>query len=179
MNDSMTILKQTLASSEVPCKLLSLKRKEFAKHSRAVDTNLYLIKSGSVRVFNIINEEEHCLYLGYQGSIVTATDSFFSGTPSDYYIQAIKQTEIEIIRKEDFLEFVHASKTLMKLWQDVLIEIIQHHIERNQNLMTTSSVERYERLLQKDPKLFQQIPLKYIASYLRMSPETLSRLKKS
>jgi hypothetical protein len=52
-------------------------------------------------------------------------------------------------------------------------------MEREIDLLTVSSKERYLRVLNRSPKVFQEIPHGLIASYLRMSPETLSRLKKS
>ena len=51
-------------------------------------------------------------------------------------------------------------------------------IEREIDLLTPSPKERYARLLKRSPHVFQLFPHKYIASYLRMTPETLSRLKK-
>jgi len=52
-------------------------------------------------------------------------------------------------------------------------------MERERDLLTSSPMERYLRVKDRSPQLFQEIPNKYIASYLRMTPETLSRLKKS
>ena len=61
-----------------------------------------------------------------------------------------------------------------------LIEnLIVQQLEREIDILTTSPEERYNRVLKRSPKLFQQIPAKYIASYLRMTPETLSRIRKS
>ncbi len=51
-------------------------------------------------------------------------------------------------------------------------------LEREIDILTKSPKERYERVLRRSPQLFQEIPNKHIANYLRMSPETLSRLKK-
>jgi hypothetical protein len=57
--------------------------------------------------------------------------------------------------------------------------IIYDQFEREKDILTYSPLKRYQRVLKRSPQLFQEIPNKYIASYLRMSPETLSRLKKS
>ena len=52
-------------------------------------------------------------------------------------------------------------------------------MERERDILTSSPLERYNRVLKRSPLLFQEIPNKYIADYLRMTPETLSRIKKS
>jgi hypothetical protein len=67
----------------------------------------------------------------------------------------------------------------MKLWINILEDLVLQQIEREKDLLINSPRERYERVLKRSPKLFQEIPNRHIANYLRMSPETLSRLKKS
>ena len=177
--DSMNLLKLKIEKSALPKTTVELKRNDILKHSDTVDTNLYLIKSGSLRVYNVINGVEHCLYFGFKGSAITATDSFFGEKTSNYIIQAIKRSKVEVVSKEDFMQFINSEKENLLLWQNILVEIIQHHIQRAHDLFEISSEERFNRLIQRAPYLFQEIPHKYIASYLRMSPETLSRLQKS
>jgi hypothetical protein len=55
--------------------------------------------------------------------------------------------------------------------------VITQQIEREIDLLTVSPTERLKRVLERSPNVFQEVPLKYIASYLRMTPETLSRLR--
>ena len=65
------------------------------------------------------------------------------------------------------------------MWTSMLEELVLQQIEREKDILTNSPKERYNRVLKRSPQLFQEIPNKYIANYLRMTPETLSRLKKS
>ena len=58
-------------------------------------------------------------------------------------------------------------------------QLILQQLEREKDILTSSPIERYKRVLKRSPQLFQEIPNKYIADYLRMTPETLSRIKKS
>ena len=67
----------------------------------------------------------------------------------------------------------------MQQYQILLEELFAQQIEREIDILTHSPVERYKRVLERSPQLFQEIPAKYIASYLRMTPETLSRIQKS
>ena len=61
----------------------------------------------------------------------------------------------------------------------MLESLFLDQFEREIDLLTASPEERYLRVLKRSPKVFQEVPHKYIAEYLRMTPETLSRIKKS
>ncbi|WP_369806592.1 hypothetical protein [Tenacibaculum finnmarkense] len=60
-----------------------------------------------------------------------------------------------------------------------LNDFMYQQIEREIDLITYSPQKRFNRIFKRSPKLFQEIPQKYIASYLRMAPETLSRILKN
>lgn len=155
------------------------KRNEFLKVSGSTDTHIYFIEKGSVRIFMTDGEEERIIRFGYIGNIIVSLDSFLSGKPSDLYIQAIKKTTAKVASKKDFYGFIQSNAEHMMFWMQVLEDLVLQQLEREKDLLVNSPKERFERVLRRSPKLFQEIPNKYIANYLRMSPETLSRLKKS
>ncbi len=160
-------------------KKISLKRNEYLKVSGTTETNLFYITSGSLKISMMDDCEEHIIRFGYKNNFITALDSFITEKPSEFYIQAIKKTELKVISKENYLNFINQDNELRKLWDLILQQLIVQQIEREKDILITSPKGRYNRVLQRSPQLFQEIPNKYIASYLRMSPETLSRLKKS
>ena len=108
---------------------------------------------------------------------VSTADSFLTNTPTKYSITAIKSATLKSISKNKLLHFLEENY-LQNLWIEVLNTLIIQQSEREIDLLTTSAKDRYERVLKRSPKLFQNIPHKYIANYLRVSPETLSRLLK-
>lgn len=160
-------------------KSVKLKRNELLKEENSIDTNIYYIKDGSLKVSVFINDDEQIIRFGYQDNFVVALDSFLTHKPSPLYIQAIKQCEVLVIPKTLFVKFIENDVAHLKLWNAVLENLITQQMEREIDLLTASSKERYLRVLNRSPKVFQEIPHGLIASYLRMSPETLSRLKKS
>ncbi|WP_136667426.1 Crp/Fnr family transcriptional regulator [Flavobacterium sp. H122] len=160
-------------------KAIKLKRNELLKEENSIDTNIYYIKDGSLKVSVFINDDEQIIRFGYQNNFVVALDSFLTHKPSKLYIQAIKQCEVLVIPKLLFTQFIEKDVTHLKLWNAILENLITQQMEREIDLLTASSKERYLRVLNRSPKVFQKIPHGLIASYLRMSPETLSRLKKS
>ena len=159
-------------------KEISLKRNEFLKVNGDIDTNLYFIKNGSLRIFVMDEDEENTIRFGYQNNIITALDSYITERPTEYYIQAIKASDLKVITKSTIIKLLAKSPELHQFWNRMLEQIIVQQLEREQDILTTSPLKRYQRVLERSPQLFQEIPNKYIASYLRMTPETLSRLKK-
>ncbi len=156
-----------------------LKRNEFLTRKGSVERNMYIVESGSLRIFVRNNSGEITLRFGYKGSWMTSFPSFLTGKPSGFYIQAIKKSKLLVIQKKDFNHFIRSSRENSELWIKMLEEFAVQQLDREIDVLTRSPLERYKRLLERSPAVFQEIPNKYIASYLRMSPETLSRLKKS
>lgn len=157
-------------------KTLHLKRHEFLKLGGTTDTNIYLVESGTLRLFILDNGKEQNISFGYPGLLIGALESFLTAQPSPVYIQAIKKATVKVIPKatiETYLQDDHHRSDWYRSMEQVLLQ----QIERELVLLTSSSRERFERVLRRHPRLFQEIPHKHIANYLRMSPETLSRLK--
>lgn len=159
-------------------KEFTVRRHELLKIEGSTDTQLYYVVDGSLRVFLYHEEEEHTIRFGYQGSFISALDSFISEKPSEFYIQSLKKTKVLAISKTTFMRFINSSPTYAALWQQILGLLIIQQLEREKDLLTSSPQMRYQRVFERSPRLFQEVPHKYIASYLRMTPETLSRLKK-
>ena len=103
---------------------------------------------------------------------------FFNETPSEFYIQAIRQTKVIAIPKIVFKTFVNNSLENLQVYNAILEQLIIQQIEREVDILTHSPIERLKRVQARSPQLFQEIPAKYIAMYLRMTPETLSRIRK-
>lgn len=159
-------------------KRITIGRNEFLKTKGSIDTNIYFIEEGSLRIFVLDDYEERIIRFGYKGNIIVSIDSFLSERPSDFYIQALKKTEIKVIPKKGFMDFINQNEDNLRLWMKILEDLILQQIEREKDILTSAPKERFERVLKRSPQLFQQISNKHIANYLRMSPETLSRLKK-
>lgn len=157
---------------------ITLKRNDFLVLKNTKNTNIYLVEEGSLRVFIEDEIEEHTIRFGYKNSIITALDCFLTNKPTSFYIQAIKKCELKVISKSKFDAFINSKSEFKAIWKTILESFIYQQIEREIDLITYSPQKRFERVLQRSPQLFQEIPLKYIASYLRMTPETLSRILK-
>lgn len=160
-------------------KEIELQRNEYLKVSGTIDTNIYLVLEGSIRIFVLDAHEEHTIRFGYQNNLIASLDSFLNEQPSEFYMQALKRTKLKVIDKKSFMLFIESTEENMKTYRLLLENFVLQQMERERDILTSSPMERYLRVLNRSPQLFQEIPNKYIASYLRMTPETLSRIKKS
>ncbi len=175
----ISILIDNITANNLWDKEFVLQRNEFLKEKGTIDTNLYLVVTGSLRIFVVDEFEEHTIRFGYKDNLIASLDSFLNEQPSDFYIQALKKTTIKSISKKKYLSFINSSQEYKEIWLSILEKFVLQQMERERDILTSSPLERYRRVLKRSPKLFQEIPSKYIACYLRMTPETLSRIKKS
>lgn len=160
-------------------KEITLRRNDFLINQGDKNTNLYFVKEGSLRVFIDDDIEEHTIRFGYKNSIITALDCFLTEKPTSFYIQALKKSELKVISKNKYMKFINSKKEYEDIWKKLLESFVYQQIEREIDLITYSPQKRFERVLKRSPQVFQEIPQKYIACYLRMTPETLSRILKT
>lgn len=108
----------------------------------------------------------------------TSYDHFVHRTPSNENLHCITDCELLQITRDD----VDASAKLGITQMDYTLKILQQQLEKNKqriiDLTTLSAEQRYLKLMRNHPTILQNIPLKYIASYLGINPGSLSRLRK-
>ncbi|AOZ98060.1 hypothetical protein BIW12_00635 [Flavobacterium commune] len=155
-----------------------LKTKELLLGFKQKDSNLYFVKKGCVRLFVIDkNGEQINMGFGYENSLITCFQTFIEGTPSLISIEAILDTELVAIAKSDLLPLIQSNSEIALWYQSMLESTLTGHIQRQVELLTLKPQERYAVFIKRSGHLINKIPLKYIASYLMMKPETLSRIR--
>ena len=93
MNETQLLI-ETIENNNLWGKEIEISRNEFLKVKGSIDTNLYFVEKGSLRIYVIDEYEEHTIRFGYQNSTIVSLDSFITEKPSEFYIQAIKRTTI-------------------------------------------------------------------------------------
>ena len=130
---------------------ITLQRNEHLIVKGNVNTNTYFVESGSLRIYVLDEAEEHTIRFGYQGSSITALDSFFTNTSTNFYFQAIKQTQLRYVKKETFNRLLDTEPKLTKMWRQLIESLVVQQLEREQDLLTSSPLERYKRVLRRSP----------------------------
>ncbi len=157
----------------------ALKRGEQLFTAGRTEPYIYYMEQGVIRIIRQTGDDLNTIRFAYKGSLFAAMDSLITGNPTNFTAEAIKQTVVRSIPTAAFRDFINSNTMHLELWNNILGYVVIGQLERETDLLTTSPRERYERVLKRSPQLFQEVPHKYIASYLRMTPETLSRLQKS
>ena len=156
---------------------LSLKRHDFLTRKGQTEAYMYLVKEGALRLFYPVDDEEICVGFAYENTLVSSFPSFIANKPSEYSIQALRQCELVGVSRADFVQLMEQRPLLERYWRIQIEKAMLGRINREIDLLLPSPDDRLQRLLARSPHIFQLIPRKYLASYLRMTPETLSRIK--
>jgi CRP-like cAMP-binding protein len=153
-----------------------LKRNDFLLKAGQMEKHIYRVHAGAVRAFLVTELEEHTIRFAYAGNLFTSLSAFLRQAPSQLYVQALRETVVSVVPRDTFLEQIHKTPGGLVSYCQILENLVCEQMEREIDLLTYSSSERLNRVLQRSPRLFQEVPFKFIAAYLRMTPETLSRL---
>lgn len=157
----------------------TLKKKEFLLRQGDVCKTENFIVKGCVRMYSIDEAGlEHIVMFGVEGWWTSDLFSFLTGTVSDYYIDALEETELFQISKPDLdklYERVPKFERFFRLLLQNAFIALQKRI--NQNL-SFSAEQRYIDFITKYPQMEQRIPQKQVAAYLGITPVFLSMLRK-
>lgn len=160
-------------------KPLSLAKEEFFLKYDKVCSQVAFVKSGILRVYypNDNGEETTC-YLALANEFITSFPSFTASKPSTENIQAIVPTELLVITKQD-LEMLYSKIPITQEFGRKTAENVAMTMEKRMALfMNNAAKQRYEYVMKYNPVLIQTVPLQYLASYLGITPQHLSRLRK-
>lgn len=139
------------------------------------------LNTGILRVYYHENGKEFTSYFnfGNRNPLISAFTSFFLRQPSKENIHALEDAEIGILHYDKLQTLFESSFSMQKLGRLMAEYNYILAMERIYSLQHQSATERYNHLLHIYPQLINHIPHHYIASYLGITPESLSRIRKS
>lgn len=156
-----------------------LGRNEFLLREGKISNEYLLLESGFVRAFAHDTEGTEVTTAFYSpGSAVFEVASFFQRIPAQENIQAIADSRGWMLTFEDLNHLFHAHAAFREFGRTVLVKGFAALKERMLSTIAETAEQRYVQLLQHNPQIFQQVPLKHIASYLGVTDTSLSRIRK-
>jgi CRP/FNR family transcriptional regulator, anaerobic regulatory protein len=156
----------------------TLKKGEFFLKDNDLCEQMSFVQSGFLRVYVSLPDKEVTQWISSKGYFISDITSFIFGTPSRWTIQALTDTEVHTITKEDYnhiTDHIPSWPLLEKLFIVRCFGIMEDRIFRH---LSMSAEERYHFFFNQNKELFNQVPLQYLASMLGMTPETFSRIRK-
>ena len=169
-HDELDILESIL----VPMKFA---RGEKVVESGDVSDAIYYVERGMVREFYFKNNKSVTEYLAADGTIVMSIESLFREEPSKLVIEALEPTLVYALPKKRLEVVALLIVNIQIVYRKILEESLIISQRRADLLRFESAKDRYLKLCKLNPKVIMKAPLVYVASYLQMTPETLSRVR--
>ena len=156
---------------------IKIKKGEFLLKEGEVCKNIFFVEKGLLRLYSVDkNSKEHIIYFSPENHLLTDRSSLFFGENSKYFIDAIEDSQI-ISLDSDFQEHLQSNGA-----EDRHILLLHNHIRQLQKrinlLLCASAEERYLDFIKMYPDVFQRVPQWMVASFLGITPESLSRVRK-
>jgi CRP-like cAMP-binding protein len=137
----------------------------------------YYIHKGILRSYIKYDDKEITIWINPEGEITTSIRSMAGSRISQEYIQVIENAELVVIPFEAMQELYERFPEMNKVGRMLLEEYYAASEERVFIARIPNAQSRYEHFINSRPELLNRIPLKYVASYLGITLETLSRLR--
>lgn len=157
---------------------VTFRKGEFVVREGERNTHLYILKSGVWRNFRMNDGEEMTLWFASQGEFVFPVWGYAYDQPSKTTIEVEWDSEAFAISKQRIDELCATSLIMANLVRTVF----EHHAFWMENFLlffadNVSAQQRYLAIMQKNPEILQQVSLKKLASYLYVTPQSLSRIR--
>lgn len=155
---------------EIPAKTILLREGEISK-------NGFYIEQGCIRLFFNNNGKDITFQFFFEGEGVSSVESFRTDQPSLFSIESIEPSIIHTVSKKDFQKILETSPTIKQQVEDITVKRLFFYQRLFLSRIKDSPKKRYQELLANNPKLLQRVPQHYIASYLGITPVSLSRIR--
>ncbi len=177
------LLAQTGLSSDYESAFIETEKTTFRKgdiltHAGEVENYIYFITKGSVKVSYFTDTKEYILDFWFQDDFFSSYMSFLERTPALTQVTALTETEVESIQYSQLYTLYRTSHIASEIGRKMAERLYIHKTRKEIDLISLTAEQRYRNLLEHSKNLIQEVPVKYIASYLGIEPESLSRIRK-
>ncbi len=158
-------------------KQLTLQKGDFLLKEGSTCRYLYFLETGCLRGFYRLEDKEITHWFGFENDFVTSFHSFITQTPSVENLQVLEDSVLWSISQEALYSLYNQFPEIERLGRMACEKYYIRLEERYVNAQFKTAAERYSQLIESNGQFLQRIPLGYIASYLGISQETLSRIR--
>lgn len=144
-----------------------------------VANEILIVKIGALRLFR--DTEMQCFIADFffEGDYAFDLNSFLNNSPSLYDIETLEDTHVYIISRDVLPVLAQSHEIFKKIQSNLLYQLSLKFNDRMNSLLVDNAKKRYLRLMDEHPNIMLRVPQYMIAAYLNITPETLSRIRKS
>ncbi len=157
-----------------------LKANDYVKKSGTVSSEIAFVNEGILRIFDTTDAgSEVTKYFVRSGQFVAELESYYSGIPTEEAIQAVTDSEIFVIKKSAVEKLSTQISSLYLFLKSMTESTLLNKLKDNNFLNYGSAETKYMEFVKRYPELALNVPQQMIASYLKITPQSLSRIRKN
>jgi CRP-like cAMP-binding protein len=159
-------------------KVREFKKGEFLDRAGEVCNYVYYVDSGLLKMYSYFEDRESIIEFAAENCYMSVYDSFLTRLPCTASVEAIEDSTVIQLHYND-LQWLYENMPLANKFGRVIVEQVYIDMAmRTNSLFLKTPEQRYIELLEKNPAIIQRVPQYMIASYLGITPEALSRIRK-
>ncbi|WP_417355663.1 Crp/Fnr family transcriptional regulator [Flavobacterium sp.] len=138
---------------------------------------VYFVKSGCLRMWINNNGNEITTQFFFEGKAIASMESLLKNEKSDFTLESIEQCTLLVMPKNQFMELLESDTEFKKWFDQLILDRFFYYSKHLITYLKDKPQDRYNELLEKHPHILQRVPQHYIASYLGITPVSLSRIR--
>ena len=142
-----------------------------------ISKTIYFIKKGCLRMWFNNDGKDITFQFFFENKGVCSLESFFNQQPSLFYIESIEASSVVFINKNDFDIILSKYPEIKEGFNDIILKRLSNYTTLFLSRIKDNPQKRYNELMKTNPEIIQRIPQHYIASYLGITPVSLSRIR--
>lgn len=156
----------------------TLEKKECFLRCGVVPSEIAFIESGSLVISHIDDEEEYAIDFAFENMWVTDDRCFFEEVPTDLDIYALEHTEVQTLSKHAYNKLLEKHYELLSIREQYMRKVYYKMSAHAKCLISKKAEDRYLDTISRRPELLQVASMKLLASYLGITPQSLSRVRR-
>lgn len=158
-------------------KIVSIKKNSELQAIGHTCKTIYFLKKGVARIYYFKDDIDITESFSFENNIVVRFESLFTGRPSRKAIQVLEDSDLIAINSNELFTLYDKHPDIERLFRKIFEGSLVETVNRVESIQFHTADERYKILIKEAPDLLKRVPLKYIASYLGITPVSLSRIR--
>jgi len=173
----------SVSSSEIETitnafEITNVKKNIILEKENQLTNYLYFINNGFLRVFYVNDGEERTTQINCPSKFITSFESFINTTKAYDNVETITNCQLLRINKQNLDELNYKVKNWRIFTEKIYEQALMFNEERTRDMILLNAEQRYKKLIALQNDIAKNVPIQYIASYIGIKPESLSRIRK-